>query len=44
MNLQEMMQTFSDGRHEWSLVEAVGDSVILCGFFTGTHRDPVGHA
>jgi predicted ester cyclase len=33
-----MMQTFPDGRHEWSLVEAAGDYVILCGFFTGTHR------
>ena len=33
-----MMGTFPDGRHEWSMVEAVGDYVILCGFFTGTHR------
>jgi predicted ester cyclase len=35
---QMMMKTFPDGRHEWTLVEAVGDYVILCGFFTGTQR------
>jgi predicted ester cyclase len=33
-----MMNTFPDGRHEWTLVDAAGDYVILCGFFTGTHR------
>jgi predicted ester cyclase len=35
---QMMMKAFPDGRHEWSFVEAVGDYVIMCGFFTGTHR------
>jgi predicted ester cyclase len=35
---QSMMKTFPDGRHEWTFVEAVGDYVIMCGFFTGTHR------
>jgi predicted ester cyclase len=34
----QMMKTFPDGRHEWSLVDAAGDYVILSGFFTGTHR------
>jgi predicted ester cyclase len=33
-----MMKTFPDGRHEWSLVDAAGDYIIMCGFFTGTHR------
>jgi predicted ester cyclase len=33
-----MINAFPDGRHEWTKIEAVGDHVILCGFFTGTHR------
>jgi predicted ester cyclase len=32
------LKAFPDGRHEWTFVEAVGDYVLLCGFFTGTHR------
>jgi predicted ester cyclase len=35
---QMFMKTFPDGRHDWELIEAVGDYVLLNGFFTGTHR------
>jgi predicted ester cyclase len=35
---QMFMKAFPDGRHEFDLVEAVGDYVLLDGHFTGTHR------
>jgi predicted ester cyclase len=35
---QMFLKAIPDGRHEWTMVEAVGGYVILCGFFTGTHR------
>lgn len=31
------MKAFPDGRHVWDLAEAVGDYVLLNGYFTGTH-------
>lgn len=32
------MRSFPDGRHVFELVEAVGDYVLLNGYFTGTHK------
>ena len=34
---QMFMIAFPDGRHVFDLTEAVGDYVLLHGFFTGTH-------
>lgn len=34
---QTFMNAFPDGRHVWDLQEAVGDYVLLNGYFTGTH-------
>jgi len=34
---QMFMNAFPDGRHVWNLAEAVGEYVLLNGYFTGTH-------
>jgi predicted ester cyclase len=34
---QMFMRAFPDGRHVFELAEAVGDYVLLNGYFTGTH-------
>jgi predicted ester cyclase len=34
------MTAFPDGQHVWESAEAVGDYVLLNGYFTGTHRAP----
>src|SRR5262245_38876070 len=34
---QMFMRAFPDGRHVFDLAEAVGDYVLLNGYFTGTH-------
>ncbi|HKP57217.1 MAG TPA: ester cyclase [Polyangiales bacterium] len=34
---QMFMRAFPDGRHVFDFVEAVGDYVLLNGYFTGTH-------
>ena len=36
---QMFMRAFPDGRHVFDLAEAVGDYVLLNGYFTGTHRE-----
>ena len=35
---QMFMRSFPDGRHVFEMVEAVGDYVLLNGYFTGTHK------
>lgn len=36
---QMFMRAFPDGRHVFDLAEAVGDYVLLNGYFTGTHTE-----
>lgn len=36
---QMFMRAFPDGRHIFDLAEAVGDYVLLNGYFTGTHTE-----
>ena len=36
---QMFMRAFPDGRHVFELAEAVGDYVLLNGYFTGTHTE-----
>lgn len=36
---QMFMRAFPDGRHVFDLADAVGDYVLLHGYFTGTHTE-----